>query len=120
MLDAGVTLAMGSDVPIESIDPRRSLHGAVLRTEAGGYPEGGWFARQRLTVEDVLRGFTIGAAIAAGKPAAAGTITIGAPADLTIWSDDPVTARPEELLGLGIEGCVIGGTPYLRGAGSVE
>ena len=117
MLEAKVTLAMGSDVPIESIDPRRSLHGAALRTEAGGYPAGGWYPGQRLTVEEVLRGFTIGAAVAAGNSASCGTISPGAPADLTVWQDDPFETAPEELLGLRIAGCVIGGTPFLNSGG---
>ncbi len=109
MVDAGVTLAMGSDVPVESIDPRRSLFGAVVRTDEHGYPQGGWHAEQRLSVAQVLRGYTKGAVAAGGGPKLAGTLAPGAPADLTLWHDDPLTAPPQALLDLRIAGCVVDG-----------
>ncbi len=114
MLDAGVVLAAGSDVPVESIDPRRSLFAATARTEERGQPAGGWFPRQRITTEEVLRAFTVGAAAAAGSPPPAGTITPGAPADLTIWQDDLLRVPPEKLLDVGILGCVVNGEVHLR------
>ncbi len=116
MLEAGITLAMGSDVPVESNDPRLSLFGAVCRTEFEGYPDGGWNPEQRLSIEQVLQGFTTGAAAAVGDVALAGTLAPGAPADLTVWHDDPFAARPEELLNLRIAGCVIDGRPRLGDA----
>lgn len=116
MLDAGVTLAIGSDVPIESLDPRRGLFGAVARTDEQGYPKGGWYPGQRLTVKQVLRGFTTGAAAAVGGPKLAGTLAPGALADLTLWHDDPFKTPPEALLNLRIAGCVIDGQPHLNEA----
>jgi hypothetical protein len=113
MMKAGVTLAMGSDVPVESIDPRRGLFGAVARTDEQGYPKGGWYPEQRLSVRQVLRGFTSGAAAAVGGPRLAGTLALGAPADLTLWHDDPLTAPPEALLDLRLAGCVVDGQPHL-------
>ena len=89
LLDAGVTLAFGSDAPIESLDPRRSFFGAVARTDEAGQPDGGWFAQQRLTIGETLHAFTRGAAASLGLPAPYGDIAVGAPADLTLWRDDP-------------------------------
>lgn len=119
---AGVTLALGSDVPVESNDPRRGLYGAVARTDLDGYPDGGWYPKQRLSVEQALIGYTLGAAACIGKPAATngaaepaqtvaprGTLEVGAPADLTIWYDDPLEARGADLLTLRIGGCMIDG-----------
>ena len=113
LLDAGVTLAAGSDVPIESIDPRRSFFGAVCRTDEKGEPAGGWFAAQKVTAEEVLRAFTIGAAASVGRCLPAGTIAPGAPADLTIWGEDPLSAAPEALRDVPIAGCVVGGQVHL-------
>lgn len=117
MLDAGVTLAIGSDVPIEALDPRRSLFGAVCRTEERGYPEGGWYPAQRISVGQVLRGFTHGAAASVGGPKLAGMLAVGAPADLTLWHDDPLMAPRESLLDLRIAGCVVAGQLHLTAAG---
>ncbi len=113
LLDAGVMLACGSDVPIEAIDPRRSLFAAVTRTDECGQPAGGWYPRQRLRAHEVIGAFTRGAAAAAGLPPPAGTLAPGAPADLTIWAADPLRARPDELLHLGILGCAIDGQLHL-------
>ncbi|MCG3128707.1 MAG: N-substituted formamide deformylase [Phycisphaerae bacterium] len=109
MLRAGVTLAMGSDVPIESIDPRRSLFGGVARTDEAGEPKGGWFPKERLSVMEVLEGFTAGAARSVGAWPRFGVISPGAAADLTLWERDPASVATEELLTVGIAGCVIDG-----------
>lgn len=113
LLDASVTLASGSDLPIESIDPRRSLFAATMRTTEQGQPPEGWFPQQRISTEEALRAFTRGAAVASGGSAAAGTLRPGAPADLTIWAEDPVRAAPESLLDIGVVGCVIHGQVHL-------
>ncbi|MBN2445471.1 MAG: amidohydrolase [Phycisphaerae bacterium] len=115
LLEAGVPLCLGSDVPIESIDPRRSLFGATMRTDTDLQPDGGWFPIQRLTTEEALRGFTRGAAEGLGLPLPHGTLAVGAPADLTVWDEDPLRAKPADLLSLPIAGCVVGGKPHLRG-----
>ncbi len=113
LLDAGVTLAAGSDVPIEALDPRRSLFAATTRTDEDGQPADGWFARQRITTAAVLRAFTRGAALSVGRPPPAGTLSPGAPADLTLWADDPLRVDPRELLDVGIVGCVVDGQMHL-------
>ena len=113
LMDAGVTLAMGSDVPIESLDPRRSLFGAVCRMNEQGTPAAGWYPQQRLSVADVLRGFTRGAALAGGGDQLEGTLDVGAPADITIWRDDPMRQPPEKLRETRIGGCIVAGEPHL-------
>lgn len=115
LLTAGVTLAAGSDVPIESLDPRRSLFGAVARTNEEGMPANGWFPKQRLTTAEVLHAFTRGAALAAGATdPAAGTLAPGAAADMTLWADDPLRVPPARLREIGILGCVVGGQIHLN------
>ena len=59
-------LAFGSDAPVESLNPWLSIHAAVTRQRPGNIPPAGWYPEQRLSVEEALWGFTVGAAIAAG------------------------------------------------------
>ena len=61
-LRAHVRIALGSDFPVESPDPRLGLYAAVTRQDLTGFPPGGWMASQRLTPAEALRGFTSDAA----------------------------------------------------------
>jgi predicted amidohydrolase YtcJ len=96
LLRAGATLAFGSDAPVEPVDPRRGLFAAVLRQDAEYQPPGGWYPEQRITPRDALLGYTAGPARAAGLAAPAGTLAVGAVADLAAWDTDPV-AEPERV-----------------------
>ncbi len=116
LLDAGVELALGSDVPIESLDPRRSFHGAVLRQDERLAPAGGWFPQERMTAAEVLRGFTVGAARSAAAGPLGGRIAVGALADFTIWEQDPLRVAATELLNIGIAGCVVSGEVHTAAA----
>jgi len=64
-------------------------------------------------VEEAIRGFTAGVAVSAAGSPRDGGLTPGARADLTIWRDDPFTARAERLLAIGIAGVVVDGQVHL-------
>jgi predicted amidohydrolase YtcJ len=76
--DAGAMLALGSDVPIESIDPRLGLRAAT--TEGGD---------RTLSFERALHGFTTGAAHAVRREHELGRIAEGFLADFVVWDRDP-------------------------------
>ena len=61
--DAGVTLAHGSDFPVEIVNPFWGIYAGVTRQDAAGKPTGGWHPEQRLTLEETLRGFTAGGSL---------------------------------------------------------
>ena len=58
--DAGVTLAHGSDFPVEIVNPFWGIYAGVTRQDAAGNPPAGWHPEQRLSLEETLRGFTAG------------------------------------------------------------
>ncbi|MDW8212765.1 MAG: amidohydrolase family protein [Roseiflexaceae bacterium] len=97
LLDAGATLAFGSDAPVESLDPWAGIHAAVTRQTTDGTPDGGWYPEQRLTVEEALRGFCHGCAVAAGAAGEQGMIAPGMLADLAVLSADPFKIDPSAL-----------------------
>jgi predicted amidohydrolase YtcJ len=92
LLRHGTVLAFGSDVPVEPVDPRRGLAAAVTRRDEAGEPDGGWYPDERIGIDDALRGFTSGPAAAAGLRPPAGTLAVGAPADIAAWDHDPLAA----------------------------
>src|SRR5690606_34518095 len=77
-LDRGVKVAFGSDTPVEPLGSMRGIHAAVTRQRADGSPgPDGWIPSARLTVDEALRGYTIGAAYAAGMDDRLGRLSPG-------------------------------------------
>jgi predicted amidohydrolase YtcJ len=89
-LDTGARLALGSDFPVESADPRLGLYAAVTRTDADGQPPGGWRPQDKLTRYEALRGFTVDAAYAGFGETTVGSLAVGKRADFVILGADPL------------------------------
>lgn len=97
LLETGAILAFGSDAPVESLNPWLSVHAAVNRQRPGGYPSGGWYPDQRLTIEETMRGFCVGPAIASGEQHLKGQLAPGLLADLAVLTGDPFRSAPGDL-----------------------
>lgn len=109
LLDGGAILACGSDAPVEPADPRLGLYAAVARRDTHHEPAHGWHDEQRISVREVLSGYTRGAAIAAGAENVQGVLQSGAYADFVAWTEDPLTCPAERLLGLTAAATVVNG-----------
>lgn len=97
VLDAGGRLALGSDFPVESADPRLGLYAAVTRQDLAGEPKGGWLPGERLTREEALRGFTLDAAWSIFLEKEVGSLEVGKRADLIVFARDPMTIPEAEI-----------------------
>ena len=116
MLDSGAHLAFGSDAPIESWNPFKGLFAAVTRQDEALQPEGGWLPEQRLTREEALRAFTIGAAYAAFEEKEKGTLSPGKLADMVVLDRDYFEVPEEEIFKIAPEVTILGGVEvYTRG-----
>jgi hypothetical protein len=110
MLETGATLVFGSDAPVEPIEPLLGIHAAVTRRRADGSPgPEGWYPEQKLTIQETIHAFTMGAAITSVQETRQGSITPGKLADLTIFDRDIFTIPPDELLDVKIGGTMVGG-----------
>ncbi len=97
-LNAGAMLAFGSDAPVESFNPFWGIHAAVARRRTDGSPApDGWYPEQRLTVEEAVRGFTLGAAYASYDEQRKGSLTTGKLADLIVLDRDIFTIEPQAI-----------------------
>jgi predicted amidohydrolase YtcJ len=109
VLDAGGRLALGSDFPVESDDPRLGLYAAVTRQDLQGNPPGGWLPGERLTREEALRGFTLDAAWSLFLDKEVGSLTVGKRADLVVFARDPMTVPVAEIPKAEIDYTVVDG-----------
>ncbi|TQN33564.1 hypothetical protein FHX37_3590 [Haloactinospora alba] len=116
--DTGARLALGSDWPIASFDPRATMADAQLRRPALDPESSPVRPEQALSARMALEGYTIHAATAAGTGDTSGTIAPGKRADLTAFTVDPLRASPDELAQAPIALTVVAGRVAHRGGGS--
>jgi predicted amidohydrolase YtcJ len=109
VLNAGGRLALGSDFPVESVNPFFGLLAAVTRQDQKGWPPGGWHPTERLTLAEAIRGFTSDAAYAAFEETSRGTIEPGKLADFTIVEGDLFAMPPNDLYKTKVLYTVVGG-----------
>jgi predicted amidohydrolase YtcJ len=108
--ESGALLAFGSDCPVESPDPLRGIHAAVTRRRDDGSPgPGGWRPEQRVSIEQAVHAYTVGAAFAAGREASLGSIEPGKHADLTILHQDIFAIEPHEIRDVKVRATMVGG-----------
>lgn len=109
VLNAGGRLALGSDFPVELVNPFLGIHAAVTRQDQKGWPEGGWQPSERLTLAEAIRGFTSDAAYAAFQETSRGTIESGKLADFTIVEGNLFEVASEDLYKVKVKYTVVGG-----------
>lgn len=97
-VDAGVPLALGTDWPVEPPDPMANLYAAVTRQTLEGTPEGGWFPKERLTIEQAIEFYTLGSAYAEFAEKEKGSLEPGKWADLVVLDTNLLRATPREIL----------------------
>jgi len=108
-IDEGSIIPCGSDVPVEIPDPLNGIYNAVTRQDANGFPDGGWIPGQKMTIEEVIKGYTIWAAQAAFQEDILGSIEVGKYADFTIIDKDILTIDPIEILNTNVLYTIVGG-----------
>ncbi|WP_309896285.1 amidohydrolase [Archangium sp.] len=112
--ESGAPLAFGSDFPVERPDVLLGLYAARTRQDAEGKPASGWYPDQRLSGEEALEGFTVGAAYAAFAEKERGRLKPGMDADFVAFSVDPVEAPVAQLLKAQVKLTVVAGTEAYR------
>lgn len=102
-------VALGTDFPVEDIDPRKTFYASVSRTDATGYPQGGFQSENALTKEQTLRGMTQWVALAQFQESDLGTIEVGKWADLTWMDRNWLAVDAADVLNTRVKGTCIAG-----------
>ena len=109
LIDSGVVIPGGSDSPVESLNPLWGIYAAVTRQDHNGFPEGGWYPEERMTIEEAVKMFSSWAAYASFEEDLKGTLEAGKFADFTVLSEDIFKSEPSTLLKTEILMTVVGG-----------
>ena len=109
LLDAGAKIAFGTDYSVEPLDPMEGLYAAVTRKDRLGEPGDGWFADQKLTMEEAIRLYTLDSAYAEYMEGRKGMIKTGYLADVVIVNQDLMTIPHEQIMKTKVDYTIVGG-----------
>ncbi len=109
LLDAGATLAFGSDWFVAPIDPMAGIYAATTRRTLDGKNPDGWIPEQKITVAQSVHAYTVGSAYAESQDDLKGSIEVGKLADFAVLSQDIFHMDPVEIAKVKIVLTAVGG-----------
>jgi hypothetical protein len=108
LLNAG-KIALGTDFPVEQINPFLTFYAAVGRRDLENYPDPGFQMKDALTREEALKGMTLWAAHSNFEEGEKGSIEVGKMADFVLLSADIMKIPLGEIPSLQAEQVYLGG-----------
>lgn len=81
-------IALGTDFPVEQVNPFLTFYAATIRKDINNYPKDGFQMENALTREETLKGMTIWAAYSNFEEKEKGSVEVGKYADFVILNQD--------------------------------
>jgi predicted amidohydrolase YtcJ len=97
LLEQNGWMPLGTDFPVENINPMYTFYAAVERKDLKGYPENGFQMENAISRKEALQGITIWAAKANFEEKEKGSIEPGKYADFVILDNDIMKAKGSAL-----------------------
>ena len=118
---SGGRMAFGSDWPVVTLNPWYGIQNAVTRQTLDGKPEGGWIPAERVSLEQAIEGYTLGAAFSGHREKSEGSLEKGKLADLMILDQDLFKIAPGDIHKTNVLLTMVGGrivyqTPEMAGS----
>ena len=109
LLEINGRIALGTDFPVEKVNPMLTFYAAVARKDLSGYPENGFQIKNGLSREETLKGMTIWAAYSNFEEKEKGSLEVNKFADFVILDQDIMTIPIKEVPNIEINGTYING-----------
>jgi len=97
ILRSGGTLAFGSDWPVVTLNPWPGVQNALTRQTTEGDPPGGFVPKERISLTDTIKAYTLNAAFAGHREKTEGSLEPGKLADLIMVSQDFLKMEPSDI-----------------------
>jgi predicted amidohydrolase YtcJ len=109
LLNSGATLSFGSDWTVAPLSPLLGIQAAVTRQTGDGKNPNGWFAEQKISVEQALKCYTISNAYGSFNENKLGKIKVGMLADLTFLDKNLLKIDPKTIKDVKVMRTVVDG-----------
>ena len=109
LLDWSGKIALGTDFPVEKVNPLYTFYSAVARRDSEGKPLGGYQMENALTRSEALKGMTLWAAHANFEEQQKGSIEVGKVADLILLTEDIMTINESAILSAEVLATIVDG-----------
>ena len=110
LLDWSGKIALGTDFPVEKVNPLLTFYSAVARKDVDGNPSDGFLKENALTRQEALKGMTIWAAYSNFEDSFKGSIEKGKFADFVILTKDIMKVPEQEITSAEVVATVVNGS----------
>ena len=97
LLDKSKRIALGTDFPVEKVNPFHTFYSSVERKDLEGYPSSGFQKENGLTREETLKGMTIWGAFFNFEENEKGSIEIGKSADFIVINQNIMEIEADKI-----------------------
>lgn len=98
MLDWSGSVALGTDFPVEKVNPLLTFYAAIARKDTLGAPTGGFQVENALSRSEALKGMTVWAAHANFEEQQKGSIEAGKVADFVLMTSNIMLVKESDIL----------------------
>jgi len=102
-------VALGTDYPVEKVNPFLTFYAAVARKDLNNFPENGYQMENALSKEETLKGMTIWNAYANFEENEKGSIEVGKFADFIMLDQDIMTVDIDKVPETNVLSTYLGG-----------
>ena len=109
LLDQAGIIVLGTDFPVEKVNPMHTFYAAVARKDLKNYPADGFRKEDALSREETLKGMTIWAAYSNFEESEKGSLEPGKFADFIVIDKDIMTCEEDAIPNIKVLGTYVGG-----------